>query len=57
MYWVSYYLQRGHNLEYLLKISELEKIFFIKSMERTMEDKVRYDSQKIEVLLKALGGE
>lgn len=47
MYWIAYYLQKGHSLEYLLNLSYIEKKFFIRSMEVYREEMVLYDVEKI----------
>lgn len=57
MYWVSYYLQRGHKINYLLNLEMEEQLFFIAAMEKEKEERILYDTEKMEVFLKALGGD
>ncbi|WP_270445735.1 hypothetical protein [Fusobacterium varium] len=47
MYWVSYYLEKGFKLDYLLSLSETEKLFFIFSMHRARKEQAEYDAEKI----------
>lgn len=60
MYWVSYYLQKGYKLDYLLNLNHNEQLFFKKSMEAEIKQKVLYDKEKfkalIEILSKMFGG-
>lgn len=57
MFWISYYLDKGHKLDYLLNLSYEEQLFFQRSMEKMNEEKVLYDIEKMKAFLKALGGE
>lgn len=50
--WVSYYLDKGFKLNYLLNLNEVEKTFFIMSMNKNIKERVEYDTEK----LKALAG-
>lgn len=56
MYWISYYLDKGHRLDYLLNLSYEDKIFLQESMEKMNEERVLYDVERIKALAKALGG-
>jgi len=55
--WISYYLDRGFSDNYLLNLSEIEKIFYIESMNYQIESKVNYDLEKIKITLKAIFGD
>ena len=50
---MSYYLSKGHSLEYLLNLNELEKMFFVESMNFENEKMVRFEESK----LKSIFGE
>ena len=56
MFWISYYLDKGHRLDYLLNLSWEEQEMFKQSMEKMNEEKATYDVEKMKVFLKALGG-
>lgn len=56
MFWISYYLDKGHRLDYLLNLPWEEQEMFKQSMEKMNEEKVAYDVEKMKVFLKALGG-
>ena len=49
---VAYYLQKGHELNYLLNLSEDAKAFFIASMELTAE----MEQEKTNAMFKAMFG-
>ncbi|CAI3699904.1 conserved hypothetical protein [Clostridium neonatale] len=51
---MAYYINRGHSLEYLLNLTETEKLFFIESMNLEIENKVKFEEMKYKALL---GGE
>lgn len=57
MFWVAYYLDKGHRLDYLLNLPYEEQIFLQESMEKMNNEKVLYDIEKMKTFLKALGGE
>lgn len=56
MFWISYYLNKGHRLDYLLNLPWEEQEMFKQSMEKMNEEKATYDVEKMKVFLKALGG-
>ncbi len=53
---VSYYLQKGHSLQYLLNLTEEEKLFFIESMVVNRQEQIEYDIKKIKASM-GVGGE
>jgi len=53
---VSHYLQKGHELKKLLNLSNIEKKFYIQSMNIEHEKKVKYDIEKMKLFFKGLGG-
>lgn len=53
--WVAYYLDKGFKLSYLLNLNEIEKLFFIMSMNKNIKDRVAYDAEKIKLLVGARG--
>lgn len=56
MYWIAYYLSKGHRLDYLLNLSWEEEVFFKEAMNKMNEEKVLYDIEKINALIKGIGG-
>lgn len=50
MYWVAHYLQKGHQLNYLLSLNKLEKRFFIEAMEVTQREQIEYDKAKLKAI-------
>lgn len=56
MYWIAYYLSQGHRLDYLLNLTWEEEIFFKESMNKMNEEKVLYDIERINALIKGIGG-
>jgi hypothetical protein len=53
---VAYYLQKGFKLEYLLNLGGFEQMFFKASMEQAIKQKVEYDSEKLKVIARIVGG-
>ena len=49
---VAYYLQKGHNLDYLLNLSEDAKTMFIASMECMAEK----ENERVESIFKLIAG-
>jgi hypothetical protein len=51
LYWVAYYVAKGERLNYLLNLTEKEKMFYKESMLMEREEAVNFEIEK----LKALG--
>lgn len=51
---MAYYLNKGHALEYLLNLNEIEKEMFIESMNFEIENKWKFEEMKIKAMF---GGE
>lgn len=56
MFWISYYLDKGHRLDYLLNLPWEDQEMLKQSMEKMNEERALYDVEKMKVFLKALGG-